>query len=45
MHVRIGVDNDKNIPTADYVIEEQDNLMVISPNKELEPDGYLGRLL
>ena len=33
------------IPTADYMIEEKDNLMVISPNKELEPDGYLGRLL
>ena len=33
------------IPTADYAIEEKDNLMVISPNKELEPDGYLGRLL
>lgn len=33
------------IPAADYVIEEKDNLMLISPNKELEPDGYLGRLL
>ena len=33
------------IPAADYVIEERDNLMLISPNKELEPDGYLGRLL
>lgn len=33
------------IPMADYIIEEKDNLMLISPNKELEPDGYLGRLL
>lgn len=33
------------IPTADYIIEEKDNLMIISPNKELEPDGSLGRLL
>ena len=33
------------IPMADYIIEEKDNLMIISPNKELEPDGYLGRLL
>lgn len=33
------------IPMANYVIEEKDNLMLISPNKELEPDGYLGRLL
>lgn len=33
------------IPMANYVIEEKDNLMIISPNKELEPDGYLGRLV
>ena len=33
------------IPMANYVIEEKDNLMIISPNKELEPDGYLGRLI
>lgn len=33
------------IPMANYVIEEKDNLMIISPNKELEADGYLGRLL
>jgi len=33
------------IPMADYTIEEKDNLMVIAPNKELEPDGYLGRML
>ena len=33
------------IPMADYVIEEHDNLMLISPNKELEPNGYLERLL
>lgn len=33
------------IPMANYIIEEKDNLMLISPNKELEPDGYLGRLL
>ena len=38
--------NDKVIiPTADYVIEEDDNLMVIAPNKELEADGYLGKIL
>ena len=33
------------IPMADYVIEEKDNLMIISPNKELESDGYLGKIL
>ncbi len=33
------------IPAADYVIEEKDNLMLITPNKEIEPNGYLGRLL
>lgn len=33
------------IPMPDYQIEEKDTLMLISPNKELEPDGYLGRLL
>ena len=32
------------IPTADYAIEEGDNLMIIAPNKELEADGFLGRL-
>lgn len=37
---------DKKIimPTAEYVIEEGDNIMVIAPNKELEPNGFLGRL-
>ena len=37
---------DKRIimPTADYVIEEEDNLMIIAPNSEIEPDGFLGRL-
>lgn len=29
------------IPSADYIIEENDNLMIISPNKELEPNGSL----
>ncbi len=33
------------IPSANYEIEENDNLMIISPNKELEADGYLGKLL
>ena len=32
------------IPTAEYVIEQGDNLMIIAPNKELEPNGFLGRL-
>ena len=32
------------IPSADYVIEEEDNIMLIAPNKELEPNGFLGRL-
>lgn len=38
--------NDKKIliPSADYVIEEGDNIMLIAPNKELEPNGFLGRL-
>ena len=29
----------------DEVIEEKDNLMLITPNEEIEPNGYLGRLL
>ena len=33
------------IPTASYVIKEDDNLMVIAPNKELEESGYLGKIL
>jgi len=32
------------IPSADYTIEEGDNIMLIAPNKELEPNGFLGRL-
>ncbi|MBQ9314430.1 MAG: TrkA family potassium uptake protein [Clostridia bacterium] len=32
------------IPSADYAIEEGDNIMLIAPNKELEPNGFLGRL-
>ena len=32
------------IPSADYVIEEEDNIMLIAPNKELEPNGFFGRL-
>ena len=32
------------IPTPDYVIEEKDYLMIIAPNKELEPNGFLGRM-
>lgn len=32
------------IPSADYVIEEGDNIMLIAPNKELETNGLLGRL-
>lgn len=32
------------IPSADYVIEEEDNIMLIAPNSELEPNGFLGRL-
>ena len=32
------------IPTAEYVIQEGDNIMLIAPNKELEPTGFLGRL-
>lgn len=32
------------IPNAEYVIEDGDNLMIICPNKELEPNGFLGRL-
>lgn len=32
------------IPSADYVIEEGDNIMLIAPNKELEIGGFLGRL-
>lgn len=32
------------IPNAEYSIEEGDNLMLICPNKELEPTGFLGRL-
>ncbi len=44
--VCVEKDNGKVIiPMADYEIEEKDNLMLISPNKELEPDGYLGKLL
>lgn len=33
------------IPAADYVIEERDNLMLIVPNKELEPNGYLAKMV
>lgn len=33
------------IPTADYVIEEKDNLMLITPNQELEPNGYLAKMV
>ena len=33
------------IPNAEYILEEKDNLMLITPNKEIEPNGYLGRLL
>lgn len=33
------------IPAADYVIEEKDNLMLIAPNKELEPNGYLAKMV
>ncbi len=32
------------IPNAEYKIEKGDNLMIIAPNKELEPNGFLGRL-
>ena len=32
------------IPAPDYVIEDGDTLMLITPNQELEPDGFLGRL-
>ena len=32
------------IPSADYVIEEGDTIMLIAPNKELDPNGFLGRL-
>lgn len=32
------------IPSADYVIETGDNIMLIAPNKELDPNGFLGRL-
>lgn len=32
------------IPSADYMIEEGDNIMLIAPNKELEIGGFLGRL-
>ncbi len=37
-------DNRIIIPVADYEIEEGDNLMLIAPNKELEPNGFLGKL-
>lgn len=32
------------IPVPDYTIEDGDTLMLIAPNKELEPGGFLGRL-
>lgn len=32
------------IPTPDYVVQENDCLMIIAPNKELEPNGFLGRM-
>ena len=32
------------IPNAETQIEKGDNLMIIAPNKELEPNGFLGRL-
>lgn len=37
-------DNRIIMPLADYKIEDGDNLMIIVPNKELEPNGFLGRL-
>ncbi len=32
------------IPNAEYLIEQGDNLMLIAPNKELEANGFLGKL-
>lgn len=47
-HVNILCIEKKNkkiiIPNAEYMLEEKDNLMIMCPNKELEPNGFLGRL-
>lgn len=32
------------IPNAEYVIQNGDKIMLITPNKELEPNGFLGRM-